>query len=90
MSQTPKRPWFQLHLSTAIVLMFAAGGLMQFSVSCYRQALEYYTWEGDTEPLFPWVRPVAVVLLIIGSISVLGLTTILCEYLIRRSKARKP
>jgi hypothetical protein len=28
MSDKPRRPWFQIHLSTAIVLMFVAGGLM--------------------------------------------------------------
>lgn len=28
MSDKPKRAWFQIHLSTAIVLMFVAGGLM--------------------------------------------------------------
>ena len=29
MSNAPKkRPWFQLHLSTCVVLMFVAGGLM--------------------------------------------------------------
>jgi hypothetical protein len=27
MSDKPRRPWFQIHLSTAIVLMFVAGGI---------------------------------------------------------------
>ena len=30
MSEKPKRRFFQIHLSTAIVLMFVAGGLMWF------------------------------------------------------------
>ena len=59
----PRRAWFQIHLSTAIVLMFVAGGLMYFSASYYRYALDHSTWEGDKEPLFPWVRPGVVVLL---------------------------
>ena len=35
MNGKPKRPWFQIHLSTAIVLMFVASGLMwaNFSVN---------------------------------------------------------
>ena len=28
MTDKPRRPWFQIHLSTAIVLMFVAGGLV--------------------------------------------------------------
>src|SRR5438105_4088179 len=28
MTDSPKRRWFQIHLSTAIVLMFVAGGLL--------------------------------------------------------------
>ena len=28
MSDKPRRAWFQIHLSTAIVMMFVAGGLM--------------------------------------------------------------
>ena len=28
MSDKPRRAWFQIHLSTAIVLMFMAGGMM--------------------------------------------------------------
>ena len=33
MSNKPRRPWFQLHLSTAIVLMFVAGGFLWLSLS---------------------------------------------------------
>jgi hypothetical protein len=28
----PKRRWFQIHLSTAVVLMFVAGGLLMFNL----------------------------------------------------------
>jgi hypothetical protein len=28
MTTTPRRPWFQIHLSTAVVLMFVAGTIM--------------------------------------------------------------
>src|SRR5438552_3218891 len=75
MIDKPRRPWFQIHLSTAIVLMFVAGGLIKFSATFYRYALDYYTFEGDSEPLFPWVRPVVVALLVVGSIGSLHLTT---------------
>ena len=32
MSDKPRRAWFQIHLSTAIVLMFVAGGLLWANV----------------------------------------------------------
>ena len=32
-----KRPWFQIHLSTAIVLMFVAGGLMWANIGGRKQ-----------------------------------------------------
>ena len=31
--QPKKRPWFQVHLSTAVVLMFVAGGIMWANLS---------------------------------------------------------
>ena len=37
MNETPKkRPWLQLHLSTAIVLMFVAGGIIGANVNGLR------------------------------------------------------
>jgi hypothetical protein len=45
MSDPPRRrPWFQFHLSTAVVLMFVASGLLWASVH------EYNEWE----PLGYW------------------------------------
>ncbi|MGD0091197.1 MAG: hypothetical protein ABSE73_14870 [Planctomycetota bacterium] len=43
MSEKPKkkRPWFQYHLSTAIVLMFVAGGLMWAN-----RPYGVFIWEG--------------------------------------------
>ena len=31
MTNKRRRPWFQLHLSTALILMFAAGGLLSMN-----------------------------------------------------------
>ena len=33
MTDKPRRPWFQLHLSTAIVTMFVAGGMIWANVT---------------------------------------------------------
>ena len=40
MSEQPKRRWFQFHLSTAIVLMFVAGGLLWLNMRPPTQWLE--------------------------------------------------
>jgi hypothetical protein len=43
MTTTPRRAWFQIHLSTAVVLMFVAGGLMWGSFIS-QQTGERKTW----------------------------------------------
>jgi hypothetical protein len=43
MSDKPRRAWFQIHLSTAILMMFVAGGLMWANVV---EDISYY-----------WVQP---------------------------------
>jgi len=43
MSDAPKkRPWFQYHLSTAIVLQFVAGGLMWANMRVRRTGTAYW------------------------------------------------
>ena len=50
MTQAPKkRAWFQIHLSTAVVLMFAAGGL--FWINVYTQYFTYHTCNGASRYL---------------------------------------
>jgi hypothetical protein len=58
MSPTPetgqaarKRPWFQFHLSTAIVLMFVAGGLIWANVTEQCVGTEGLTWEKQVRRL---------------------------------------
>jgi hypothetical protein len=63
MTDAPKkRPWLQFHLSTAVVLMFVAGGLLwansvpehrDWSDSLYENSVTTYGW-----PRSVWVRHV--------------------------------
>jgi hypothetical protein len=53
MSQTPetgqparKRRWFRFHLSTAIILMFVAGGLIWANLKPHETVLVFTNWEG--------------------------------------------
>lgn len=36
MTEAPRRKWLQVHLSTAVVLMFAAGGMMWLNVTGHK------------------------------------------------------
>ncbi|MCY3020742.1 MAG: hypothetical protein NTW87_17125 [Planctomycetota bacterium] len=40
-----KRPWFQFHLSTAIILMFVAGGLLWANVRLHTQRVDLFFGE---------------------------------------------
>ena len=44
-----RRRWFQIHLSTAIVLMFAAGGLLGLNILPFERGLT--DWDLDKYPL---------------------------------------
>jgi hypothetical protein len=47
MSDVPrKRPWLQFHLSTAVVLMFVAAGLLWLNIMGYRSRDEYIIEHG--------------------------------------------
>ena len=49
MTETPKkRPWFQYHLSTAVILMFVAGGLLWMNMTPYQN----YLYRNDT--IYGW------------------------------------
>ena len=42
MSDAPKkRPWFQFHLSTAVIMMFVASGLLWANL---RESVEFVSW----------------------------------------------
>jgi len=83
MSDKPRKFW-QLHLSTALFCTIYVAIAMGPAMWWYQEVLQYYTWEGDTKPLFPWVQPVA-----LGMVAVfLTVPTLLLafglEFLIRR------
>jgi hypothetical protein len=94
MSNTPKRPSWQIHLLTAIVLVVIAGALLLFVIHELRANAEF-----AAQFKYPAVRPrgfypaetatgesIAVVLIYLLTVFVNGA---LCEYLIRR-QAREP
>jgi hypothetical protein len=52
MTITPRRAWCQIHLSTAVVLMFVAGGILYANLRLTRIE-EEYEYEG---PKFGWAE----------------------------------
>ncbi|MBI3831444.1 MAG: hypothetical protein HY291_18135 [Planctomycetes bacterium] len=93
MSEPTTRRWFQIHLSTAVVLMFVAGALLFVEVRNFeaiKSALELAIGslvgadavEADSAGVvFPCV---------IVNLLVLVLVAWICEALIRRGEARTP
>jgi hypothetical protein len=80
----PKRRFWQIHFSTAVICSFYIALAMPLLLWWYRFMLDKYTWEADTEPLFPWVKPVAIlVVMIFLGVPALFIAFV-CEYLIRR------
>ena len=63
MSEPPrKRPWFQYHLSTAIILMFVAGGMLGLNITpqptdLYRQIMTYAEQHPGKSPQFCEAAP---------------------------------
>jgi hypothetical protein len=87
----PKRKFWQLHLSTAVVLMILAGGLLGIICHCYFKYLPRRELiHGESEYLQGLIEHyVELALGIIGSIALLAVTAIVSESLIRRHEARK-
>jgi|SRR5579862_1468022 len=60
MAEVPRRKWLQVHLSTAVVLMFAAGGLIWANtIAEVDGGARYYGWpfiiyahQGSRPPLY--------------------------------------
>src|SRR6266404_1141238 len=98
MTDKPRRPWFQIHLSTAIVLMFVAGGILWLNVTPdWAHMSSVYGWpKGFYEERFG--NPIAgtrfflgtLILNIIAGIIILGYIAFLCEAFLRRREARAP
>lgn len=92
------RPWFQLHLSTAVVLMFVAGGLLWANTkrasAIYGWSLSFREFRAETDAeAGPWYIIGAVehwsygnlILDIVLAICLFAVTVMICEFILRRS-----
>ena len=82
-----KRPVWQLHLSTMVILVILAGAMMPFSFAYYKNRVEYFAWDGDTD-FFPWIKPAALIFVILFPTLILFFVGVICEYLIRRRRSK--
>ena len=91
MIEKPKRKFWQIHLSTAVLLMVLAGGLM--GIICHYHFKNFPRRElvHDESDYLQWLveHYVELALAIIGSIVLLATTAIVSESLLRRREARK-
>ena len=83
MSEKPRR-WFQIHLSTAVVLMVVAGALLGLNISNAGWPIQIEYWGSLRN--HPQLR--GIVLDICLNIEILLGVPALLEYLIRRREAR--
>jgi hypothetical protein len=106
MSDKPKRAWFQIHLSTAIVLMFAAAGLLWVNAAPAEDRRNWTTTFRYGFPKFFYHRDYdhrgsgdfegdrfsvpSFVLDVCVMLAILFAVAFLCEWLIRRLEARAP
>lgn len=100
MSEPSKRRWFQIHLSTAAVLMFLAGGLIWLNLTNlgrgdgtlslkikYGYPEPVYWGHNTTDAHFYWE---AIAINLLFGLLVLFCVARICEFLIRRRESRKP
>lgn len=52
--ESQKRPWFQIHLSTAVVLMFVAGGLIWANITPQHGCLELLYGDVENVVIHRW------------------------------------
>jgi len=100
------RKWFQIHLSTAVVLMFVAGLLLWANIDSYVEYVPQGNAFASIEFGFPWKcfrhntynvtweftlwHPLEVCGNVLVNIGILIAGVIFPEYLIRRHETRKP
>jgi hypothetical protein len=102
MTEPPRRHRFQIHLSTAVVLMFVAGGLIWANVTeqphPIYQETDHVRMSGYGLPIqvqafyyggFVGINPIQAAADIVFALGTLFATWFLCEWLIRRRVARK-
>jgi hypothetical protein len=88
------RKWFQIHLSTAVVLMFVSGialggwlALMKYLGRTPNSELwRWFSWLMETR----FGGYALIISIFFVPIAVLFLTAMLCEFLFRRREAQRP
>lgn len=84
-----KRPWFQIHLSTAIVLM-VVGGAMVLGAMSYWDHLSYMWTDEELGWHFaPFIGRIAVPLMIAFFLLTLFVVGGACEFLVRRRRPQQ-
>jgi hypothetical protein len=84
------RRFFQIHLSTAVVLMFVAGALIGFDVLYCYHCKQVYTCPELSFSLWPDIRWYVIAVLLSGNVAFLILSAMLLEYFARRRERQHP
>ncbi len=86
MTDKPRRPWFQLHLSTAIVIFLVAGLLLGVFIrrDCFGE------WPFGERPMSRDTWNLNAAIQVTLSLVTLLFVAIGCEHHIRRREARAP
>jgi hypothetical protein len=102
MSDKRRRSWFQIHLSTAIMLMLVAGGLVWANAEptkFYSMGDELvffrgwpYTFQGNIngDVIKDYFWPEYMARNVASAVMILGTVAFACEWWIRRRSARAP
>ena len=85
MSDKPKREYWQVHLSTTVILMVVGGALLPFVIKEVQANTEY----AAHFPHDPTARGWSVSVVLFYLLILMGVGGV-CEYLIRRREGRKP
>ena len=78
-----------MHLSTCVVLMFAASGLIYGGIQYFNVITWIYRDEEHGLDLTPYAIPIYISLFAILSILLLGTTAFLCESYVHRRQRRQ-
>lgn len=82
-----ERGFWQIHLSTAVLLMLVAGGLLYPVSSVFREA---FNQSANLSNSPDWYTPIDFIIVAVFALGTLLGAGILCEFLVRRHEDRQP